>query len=130
MVLPLQGGIEVVGFVRALLGPEEADIEDVPHHLFQRLAVFLVDAQHEEREHDQDHAKRRRAAPQRPFGQKEKRDAEHSTAAETNELAFCQVKRHFGFYFGQVLRDRHIGHYRTSSFLCGVLDLGGTAALS
>ena len=110
MVLPLQGGIEVVGFVRALLGPKEADVEDVSHHLFQRLAVLFVDAQHEEREHDQDHAQRRRAAPQRPFEQKEKRDAEYSTAAETNELAFRQVERHFGFYFGQVLRDRNIGH--------------------
>ena len=110
MILPLQSGIEIVGFVRALLGPEEADIKNVPHHLFQRLAVLLVDAQHEEREHDQDHAQCRRAAPQRPFEQKEKRDAEYSTAAETNELAFRQVERHFGFYFGQVLRDRHIGH--------------------
>ena len=131
MLLPLQGGIEVVGFVGALLGPEEADVQNIAGHLFQRLAVLLIDAQQEEGQHDQNHAQRRRAAPQRPFEQKEKRDAEYSTAAETNELAFRQVERHFGFYFGQVLGDRDIGHYRTSSFFTLPVDFspgtGGTA---
>ena len=110
MVLPLQSGIKIVDFIGALLGPEESDVQDIADHLLQRLAVLFVDAQHEEREHDQDHAHRRRAAPQRPFEQKEKRDAEYSAAAKANELAFRQVERHLGFYFGQVLGDRDIGH--------------------
>ncbi len=100
MILPLQGGIEVVGFVGTLLGTQKADVQHVAQHLFQRLAVLFIDAQHKKGQHDQDHAHRRRAAPQRPFEQKEKRDAEYSTAAEANELAFCQVERHLGFYFG------------------------------
>ena len=110
MIPPLQGGKEIVGLVGALLGAEKADVQNIAGHLFQRLAVLLIDTQQEEGQHDQNHAQRCRAAPQRPFEQKEKRDAEYSTAAETNELAFRQVERHFGFYFGQVLGDRDISH--------------------
>ena len=128
MVLPLQGGIEVVGFVGALPGPQEADVQNVAQHLLQWLAVLFIDAQQEEGQHDQDHAQRRRAAPQRPFEQKEKRDAQEGTAAEADKLALGEVERHLGFYFGQVLGDRDIGHYRVSSFFVVTWGLGGTAA--
>lgn len=42
---------------------------------------------------------------------------------------FRQVERHLRFHFGQVLGDRDISHYRSSSFFTGVWGLGGSAAV-
>ena len=77
--------------------------------------MLFIDTQQEKGEHDQHHAHRRRAAPQRPFQQKEKRDTKDCAAAETDQLPFCQIERHFGFYFCQVLGDWHISHFFTSN---------------
>jgi len=48
-VLPLQYGIEVVGLVGALPGPEKGYPDHVADDLFQRLAVLLVHRQQEKR---------------------------------------------------------------------------------
>ena len=97
LVLPLQGGIEIVGPVGPLTGPEEADADDVYHDLFQGLTVLLIYTQQKEREHDDNHTHRRCAASQRCFEQKEKRNAEKRTAAKAYQLPFCQVERDFAF---------------------------------
>ena len=40
--LPFQNGIEVVGLIRALLGPDDGHLDDIAHDLFQGLTVFFI----------------------------------------------------------------------------------------
>ncbi len=114
MVLPLQGGIEVVGLIRALLGPKETDAENIADNLLHRLAVLLIYPQQEEGEHDHHHAHRRRAVANRNPQQKEQRNADERPTAEADQLPLGEIERHFGFYFCQVLGDWHISHFFTS----------------
>ena len=84
--LPLQHGIEVVGAVGALLGPDDGHLEDVSDDLFQGLAVFFIHRQHEEGQHDEHHAHGRHAVASRTPEQKEKRHADERPAAEADKL--------------------------------------------
>ena len=59
--LPFQQVIEVVRHIRSMLRPQKADLQDIPDDLLKGLTVFLIHGQQEEREHDEDHADRRRA---------------------------------------------------------------------
>ena len=49
--VPFQNGIEVVGLIRALLGPDDGHLDDIAHDLFQGLTVFFIHRQHEEGQH-------------------------------------------------------------------------------
>ncbi len=44
-LLPFDHGIEIVGLIWPLLGAQDENLDDVPEHLFQRLAVALVHGQ-------------------------------------------------------------------------------------
>jgi hypothetical protein len=83
-VLPLQGGIKVIGPVGPLLGPQETDPQDIPKHLLQGLSVFFVHSQQEEGEHDQNHAEGRGAVAQGLLQNEEKRNANQRPAAEAD----------------------------------------------
>lgn len=69
-VLPLQYGIEVVGLVGALPGPEKGYPDHVADDLFQRLAVLLVHRQQEKGQHDKHHAQGGGAVPGCPRSRK------------------------------------------------------------
>ena len=88
-IIAAEHGIEVIGAVGALLGPDDGHLEDVADDLFQGLAVFFIHRQHEEGQHDQHHAKGRRAAADMALEQKEKRYADERAAAEAQNLPFC-----------------------------------------
>ena len=108
--LPLQGGIEVVGLIWALLGPEEQDAGHIAQHYLQRLPVALIHRQQEGREHGKHHDERRRAHTYRPFEQKEKRYADERPAAETDKLPFRQVEHDLRFDARQVFGYGYISH--------------------
>ena len=116
IVLPFQYGVEVFGFIGPDLGPEEADADDIPQNDLQGLPIAFIHRQQEGREHDDHHHHRCCADADVPFEQKEKRDAEKRTAAETHKLSFGKIEQHFAFYFGQILGDVDIGH-NGASFL-------------
>ena len=65
--LPHQGGIGVVGLIDAPLRTDELALDQVPQDHFQRLSVFLIEGKQEEREHDKDHAQRRRGRTHTAF---------------------------------------------------------------
>ena len=88
MCLPLQHGIEVVGAVGALLGPDDGHLKDVADDLFQGLAVFFIHRQHEKGQHDEHHAHGRHAVASRAPQQKEKRHADERPAAKADKLPF------------------------------------------
>ena len=83
-ILPFQGRIEIVGPVRPLLWTQDADSQNIPQYLLQRLAVFLIHGQQKEGKHDQNHTKRSGAATQRLLQEKEKGHANQSPAAKTD----------------------------------------------
>ena len=68
--LPLQHGIEVVGAVGTLLGPDDGHLENVADDHFQGLAVFFIHRQHEEGQHDEHHAHGRHAVASRTRSKK------------------------------------------------------------
>ena len=84
--LPLQHGIEVIGAVRALLGADHRDTDNIPHDLFQWLAVLLIHGEHEEGQHDKHHTHGCHAVSRRPPKQEEKRYADERPAAEADQL--------------------------------------------
>ena len=102
-IQPLQGGVQVVCLVWPDLGAEELRPDDVAQHLFQRLAVLLVDAEQEKGQHQPDHQQCRcvvaNAAPCEQIGG----DAHQRAAAEADQLPAGQAEGHLGLYFGQVL---------------------------
>lgn len=65
--LPHQGGIGVVGLIDAPLRTDEFALDQVPQDHFQRLSVFLIEGKQKEREHDKDHAQRRRGRTHTAF---------------------------------------------------------------
>ena len=62
-----QGGIGVVGLIDAPLWTDEFALDQVPQDDFQRLPVLLIEGKQEEREHDKDHAQRRRSRTHAAF---------------------------------------------------------------
>jgi len=82
---------------------------------FQRLPVFLIHSEKEQWQHENHHAKSRKAwIISRIFEQKEARQTDESRRAKANELPFCQTKEHFGFYPRQITRDGNIRCYFSS----------------
>ena len=106
--LPTKQIVEVVRHIRALLWSQKTDLQNVADDLFQRLPVFLIHGQKEEREHDENHADRRRAGANASFEQKEKRYAYQRAASETQQLSFCQIEHDLGFHRVQVLGYRNV----------------------
>ena len=87
----------------------------------KRLPVFFVHCQEEQRKHDDNHAQCCQTDIARRFEQKEKRHSNERRCPKANELPFCQVKEHLGFYPRQVTRDRDICcQTNTSSLLVGI----------
>ena len=88
-ILPVQQVVEIVRPVRALLGAQEAYLHDVADELLRRLTVLFIHGQQEEGQHDQHHAKGRRAAADMALEQKEERYADERAAAKAQNLPFC-----------------------------------------
>jgi len=106
--LPHQGGIGVVGLIDAPLRTDELALDQVPQDHFQRLSIFLIEGKQEEREHDKDHAQRRRGRTHAALAQKEKRHSHKRRRSETHKLPLRQAEQHLAFDFCQVLRDRYV----------------------
>ena len=100
MVLPFKYGIKIVGLIGALFRSQNADTNDVSDNDLQRLTVLFIHGKQECREHDNNHCHCRDACAGNAFEQKENRQTDQQTAAETNELSFCEIEKHLGFYFG------------------------------
>ena len=102
-IQPLQGGVQVVCLVWPDLGAEELCPDDMAQHLFQRLAVLLVDTEQEKGQHQPNHQQCchivPNAAPREQIGG----DAHQRTTAEADQLPTGQVECHLGLYFGQIL---------------------------
>ena len=109
--LPFHNGIKIVCLVRPLLGAQHRHLQQVADELFQRLAVFLIDAQQKEGQHDQHHTQGGHAGACLAFEQKEKRHTDQRTAAKTDQLSFGQVEQDLGFHPRQVLGYRYISHW-------------------
>lgn len=80
-------------------------------HLFQRLAVLLKNAERKKGQHQNDHQHCRRLVSDTAPCENISRDSHQTACAETQELAFCQIKRELAFYPRQVLGNRDIGHF-------------------
>ena len=100
MVLPFKHGIKIVGLIGALFRSQNADTNDVSDNDLQRLTVLFIHSKQECREHDNNHCHCRDACAGHAFEQKENRQTDQQTAAETNELSFREIEKHLGFYFG------------------------------
>ena len=96
---------------------DELRPNDVPKHLLQMLAVFLIDAEKEKGQHQTDHQHSRRVVSDAAPCENVDGYAHQRAAAEANELAAGEVKGNFRFYFGQVLRDWHKGHLSRLHFV-------------
>ena len=107
--MPHQGGIEIVGLVDPCLWADKLVLNKVPQEHLQGLPVALVHGEQEKRQHDQNHAERRRGGAQRLLGQKEKRHADHRCRSKTNHLPLGQAEQNLALYPAQVLWDRYIG---------------------
>ena len=116
-VLPFQNGIEVVGTVGTLAGPEETALDDVSQHLLHGLAVLFVDAHQEEREHDQHHAHGGGAGSHGFPQQEEQRDAQQAARPEADHLPLGQVEGHLGFDPREVLGHRNVGDNRSLPYV-------------
>jgi|GEM_PF-1396167 len=114
MELPFQHGIEIVGLIGSVLGADKPHLHIVVDDLFQGLAVFFVDSQHEKGQHDQYHAQRGCAGTDMAFQKEEQRNADQPAGAKAHKLPLCQVEHHLCFYFAQVLGDVDVGHKKPS----------------
>ena len=112
-LLPFQAGIEIVGLVRALFGPQEAHLQNMPQHLFQRLAVLFVHGHKERREHHEDHADRRGAGVELCFQQEKQRYANHTGDSKADKLPLGQIQNHLRFYCVHVFGYSYISQIIT-----------------
>ena len=113
--LPFKHGIIVICLIRALFRSQKTNANDIAKNDLQRLTVFLIHGKQKCREHDEDHCHRRYAGSGYVFEQKEKRYSHEESAAKANELSFCEIEKHLGLDFGQVLGNidiRHDSHLR------------------
>ena len=88
LFLPHQYGIEVVGFIRALLGADKGNAKNIPDDFFQRLTVLLIHGQQEKGQHGNHHAHGGGTGANGIFEQKEKRNAKQRTARKADKLPF------------------------------------------
>ena len=108
MVLTKQYVIVVVSLIWSDFGANKLRLNKVVCDNLKRLPVFFVHCQEEQRKHDDNHAQCCQTDIARRFEQKEKRHSDERRCPKANELPFCQVKEHLGFYPRQVTRDRDI----------------------
>ena len=109
-IQPLQGGVQVVCLVWPDLGAEELCPDDMAQHLFQRLAVLLVDTEQEKGQHQPNHQQCCHIVPNAAPCEQIGRDTHQRAAAEADKLPAGQVESHLGLYFGQVLGYGDVCH--------------------
>lgn len=109
--MPLNDGIEIVGFVGALLGAKHQHPNHVADDDFQMLPVLFVQRQQKCRQHGENHEHGGRGIAQRLLGCKIQGDANEQAEAETDELPLGQVEKNLAFDFGEVFGDGYIGHF-------------------
>lgn len=95
MVLPHEGGVQVIGLVGPLLGPEKDGLYHLPGNHFKGLAVPFIQGEKQPRQHGEHHKERRRAGGDVAPEQEKKRYADEKRPAETDKLPFCQPEQHF-----------------------------------
>ena len=112
--MPLDHGIEIVGFVGAFLRAQHQHPNHVADDDLQMLSVLFVQSQQKRREHSKDHQHGSRRITQGCFGGKIQRDTNQQPQTETDQLPLCQIEKHLGFDVGQVLWNGYIRHRLTS----------------
>ena len=60
-MLPHEGGVQVIGLVGPLLGPEKDGLYHLPGNHFKGLAVPFIQGEKQPRQHGEHHKERRRA---------------------------------------------------------------------
>ena len=88
-------------------------VSDLPPYHFKGLPVLLIHPKQKTGEHDNDHHHCRSRRPDAAFEQKEKRHAHERRQPKTNKLPLCQIEKHLGFNFRQILWHVYIGHALT-----------------
>ena len=77
---------------------------------FSWLPVLLIESEEDEREHDDHHQHCRSGDAEAGLSQEEDRNTRCRSQRKADELPLCQVEKDLVFDFGQVFRDRYIGH--------------------
>lgn len=124
--MPLNDGIEIVGFVGALLGAKHQHPNHVADDVLQMLPVLFVQGEQKGGQHGEDHEHGGRGIAQRLLGCKIQGDANEQTEAEADQLPLGQVEKNLAFDLGKVFGDGYIGHFVTS--LVGIEYGAGKAA--
>ena len=124
--MPLNDGIEIVGFVGALLGAKHQNLNHVSDDDLQMLPILFIQSEQEGGQHGEDHQHGGRGISQRFLGCKIQGDANEQTEAETDQLPLGQVEKNLAFDLGKVFGDGYIGHFLTS--LVGIEYGAGKAA--
>lgn len=124
--MPFHDGIEIVGFVGALLGAKHQNLNHVSDDDLQMLPILFIQSEQEGGQHGEDHQHGGRGIAQRLLGCKIQGDANEQAEAETDELPLGQIEKNLAFDFGEVLGDGYIGHFLSS--LVGVEYRPGKAA--
>ena len=109
--MPLNDGIEIVGFVGALLGAKHQHPNHVADDVLQMLSVLFVQGEQKGGQHGEDHEHGGRGIAQRLLGCKIQGDANEQAEAETDQLPLGQIKKNLAFDFGKVFGDGYIGHF-------------------
>jgi len=109
--LPRDDGIEIVGFVGALLGAKHQNLNHVSDDDLQMLPILFIQSEQEGRQHGEDHEHGGRGIAQRLLGCKIQGDANEQTEAEADQLSLGQVEKNLAFDFGKVFGDGYIGHF-------------------
>ena len=102
IVLPHQGSVEIVGLIGSDFRADEFTLDKVPGNDLQRLTVFLIHGEEEQREHDDNHSHGRKAQVASASEQEKGRDTNQRRRPEADELPFCQAKEYLCLYSGQV----------------------------
>lgn len=108
--MPLNDGIEIVGFVGALLGAKHQHPNHVADDDLQMLPVLFVQSEQEGGQHGEDHEHGGRGISQRLLGCEIQGDANEQTEAETDELPLGQIEKNLAFDLGKVFGDGYIRH--------------------
>lgn len=124
--MPLNDGIEIVGFVGALLGAKHQHPNHVADDVLQMLPILFIQSEQEGGEHGEDHEHGGRGIAQRLLGCKIQGDANEQAEAETDQLPLGQIKKNLAFDLGKVFGDGYIWHFVTS--LVGIEYGAGKAA--
>ena len=110
-----KGGVEILRFKYARPWPDEPGLNVMLQQNLQRLAVAFKHGEQEERQHNDNHERRRHAHANGSLCQEEHRQTNQCAQTEADNLPLGQVEQKLGFDAGQILRNRYISH-RLSSF--------------